>query len=203
MLGFLPICGQFGENNELFVLTSYLPFFFYFSHWNYPYLYLWNCFFLSNTLWLFYLFLFNCLSGRHPLWIIGPSPSSSSFHDSPSQSNCLVTIGRKLVEDKVNHRERQGKASLKLATNHWRQQEATKKENMKNPQVIHYAWGEGGGVYGRILMVKICKGGNVSRYKVKADNLHTFLHICIFFRHHQSSSKIIIITIFFTKKICS
>ena len=139
MLGFLPICGQFGENNELFVLTSYLPFFFYFSHWNYPYRYLWNCFFLSNSLWLFYLFLFNCLSGRHPLWIIGPSPSSSSFHDSPSQSNCLVTIGRKLVEDKVNHRERQGKASLKLATNHWRQQEATKKENMKNPQVIHYA----------------------------------------------------------------
>ena len=63
-----------------------------------------------------------------------------------------------------------------------------------------HAWGEGGGVYGRILMVKICKGGNVSRYKVKADNLHTFLHICISLTsYHQSSaphySELIIITI--------
>ena len=41
--------------------------------------------------------------------------------------------------------------------------------------------GSEGGVYGRILMVKICKGGNVSRYKVKADNLHTFLHISVYF----------------------
>ena len=32
MLGFLPICGQFGENNELFVLTSSPPFFFSFSY---------------------------------------------------------------------------------------------------------------------------------------------------------------------------
>ena len=30
MLGFLSICGQFGKNNELFVLTSYLTFSFYF-----------------------------------------------------------------------------------------------------------------------------------------------------------------------------
>ena len=74
------------------------------------------------------------------------------------------------MKGKVNHGEGRGKAaSWELATN-WNKKKKKLKQGRRK-----------GGVYGRILMVKICKGGNVSRYKVKADNLHTFLHISVYF----------------------